>query len=67
MYYAKLVAATERAKHPPGGHMPFPRACKVLIQMENERVDAASGFLEDIQFIKSKISRLKGMLEDLVD
>jgi len=35
--------------------------------MEKERMDAASGFLEDIQFIRSKINRLKGMLEDLVD
>jgi len=67
VYYAKLIAASERAKHPPGGNISFPHACKVLVHMEKNQVDAANSFLKDIHFIKSKISHLNGMLEALVE
>ena len=67
VYYAKLIAASERAKHPPGGNISFPHACKVLVHMEKNQVDAANSFLKDIHFIKLKISCLNGMLEALVE
>ena len=67
VYYAKLIAASERAKHPPGGNISFPCACKVLVHVEKNWVDVANSFLKDVHFITSKISCLNGMLEALVE
>jgi len=35
--------------------------------MEQDRLDAAEGFLQDICFVKCKIKRLKDLLEGLLD
>jgi hypothetical protein len=51
----------------PGGRLPFPRAADVAFQMEQDRLDAAEGFLQDICFVKCKIRRLKDLLEGLLD
>lgn len=57
----------DMVNHPPGGRLPFPRAADVALRLENERLDAAEGFLDDIFIVRSRISRLKDLLEGILD
>lgn len=57
----------DRINDSPGGRLPFPRAADVALQIEQERLDAAEGFVQDICFVKCKIRRLKDLLEGLLD